>query len=777
MIKNNLPVILLKGLVLLPHAEARVELNNDITKKVIDLSKDNYDNLVLIVALNNTLEEAPDTNDLPSCAVMAKITSRIDLPSGNSRIVLSGITRVKVLNYVNYKGDKSVLEAEVVSFPKIHYNRVEETALLRKLLEELESYISQNPYISNSILGQIRDVEDLEILTDYVANFLPLSTDKKTILMLEANRITRARKLITEINIEKAIVALENKIELDLKEDLDQMQKEMILKEKIKIIKNELGEKDSKSEYVISVNEKLESGLYPSNIVKRVKTELSRFETMLDSNPESSTIRSYIDILLSIPFGIYSEQSPSLKEVEDSLNKSHYGLNEVKERILEYVAVKLNNSRVTSPVICLVGPPGVGKTTLAISIANALNKNYSKISLGGINDPSELLGHRKTYIGSEPGRIINALIKAEQMNPVILLDEVDKMAVDYKGDPSSVLLDLLDSNQSKTFTDNYVEEKINLSDVTFILTANDRNAIPLVLQDRLDIIEINSYLETEKEKIAFDYLIKNASVSSGLKNEDVKFTKDAVLTLINDYTRESGVRELDRIINRIIRKVITDCKLNDKKISGILIDKAEVTKYLGKAKYTKRELSNRKLIGYAKGLAYTPCGGEVLEIEVTSYEGKEEFITSGHLGETLKESISIALGYIKANKHKLNIKDDAFKKTLHINFREGGIPKEGPSAGTIITSTIISYLLKKEFPLNVSSSGEITLLGDVLPVGGLREKSLAAIKNGINKIYLSRENKNDIEQMPKEIKEKVEYVFVNNYIEIYNDIFKEKSKN
>lgn len=774
MSKSNLPVLLLKNLVLFPLGEARIELNNNITKDVMDISKKSFNSHVLVVTPLNYLEEVPDTNDLPKVGVVARIRSRIDLPNGNSRIVLVGLNRVRVLKYMYYPNKKDILESEIINFPSTVYNEVEEIALLRKLKEMLETYIQVNPMISNAVLNRIKGINDLDKLTDTICNFVNFNINKKIKLVVEANKISRARKLIDELNVEIAISRLENKIELNLRSDLDQMQKEMYLKEKIKVIKKELGSVDNKSIYIDKINEILNNRHIPIDIKERLKLEVNKYESTLDTSPEIGTIKSYIDYLVSIPFGKVTKDEKDLNKVSDSLNKTHYGLNEVKERILEYVAVETNKES-NNPVICLVGPPGVGKTTLAESIALSLNKKFVKISLGGLNDPAELLGHRKTYIGSEPGKIITSLVKSGVMNPVILLDEVDKMSKDYKGDPVNALLDILDSKQNKDFVDNYIEEKIDLSKVTWILTANDKSMIPLVLQDRLDIIELNSYLNYEKIRIAKDYLINNALIKNGV-DECITFSEEAILKLIEDYTKESGVRELDRLINRIIRKIVTKYKLDNKSLETTTVTPEMVKEYLGIEKYVNNDKISTERVGYVKGLAYTPYGGETLEIEVTGYKGKDAFLTSGHLGETLKESIMVSLGYIKSNMKLFNIADTEFNKTLHINFREGGIPKEGPSAGTIITTAILSFLLKKEVPTSISSSGEITLLGDVLPVGGLREKSLAAIKSGITKVYLSSKNKRDIEFLDKEIKDKIEFVFVNNYIEIYNDIFKGDDK-
>lgn len=773
-IKNNLPVILLKGLVLLPFGESRIELNNDITKKIIDISKLYHDNEILIVTPINDLEETPDTGDLPRIGVIAKITSRIDLPNGNTRIVLKGERRVKVLSYVNYSNEKDILESIVVTIKDEEYHEVEETALLRKLISELNRYISLNPLISNSIINQIKGIVDLDKLTDTISNFLTLNFEKKLSLMLDTSRISRAKRLITEINIELEILELENKIEQNLTHNLDEMQKEMILKEKIRAIKEELGELDTKTEYINKIKEEIESKNIPNHIQERIKRELQRYENMTDNSPEIGVITTYIDYLISIPFGIKTNDENNLITIEESLNKSHFGLTEVKKRIIEYIAVKTNNENASSPIICLVGPPGVGKTTLAKSIAESLNKNFVKISLGGINDPAELIGHKKTYIGSSPGKIINAIIKAKSENPVILLDEIDKLSRDYKGDPASVLLDLLDAGSNKEFTDAYIEEPIDLSKVTWIITANDASLIPYVLLDRLEIINIESYLNHEKIKIAENYLIPNAKEKNGLYNIDIP--SDTLEKIINDYTKESGVRELDRLINKIFRKVIVKEKLDKENSGNNIIDIKNIKEYLGEEKYLK-ETNTQERIGYMKGIAYTPYGGEVLEVEVTSYKGKTEFITSGCLGSVLEESIKVSLSYIKSNLKRFNLTMEDLSSTIHLNFREGSIPKDGPSAGILITTTILSYLLKSPVKKNISMTGEITLLGDIIPIGGLREKSMAAIKEGITTIYLSKKNKREVSLLDKEIKNKINFILVDNYIEIFKSIFERGDKN
>lgn len=771
MFKTNLPVILLKGLVVLPLSDARVELNNDITKKVIEISKLYHNNEVLVVTPINDLEVNPDTSDLPTIGVVCKITSKLDLPNGNTRIVLNGIRRVRILEFVNYSNEKDILESVIVNLNTDEYSEIEETALLRKLLSLLEEFISINPYISNSILNQIKGISDLEKLTDIIANFLPLNFEKKLNFSLDYSRRSRAKKLIKEINVEMSVINLENKIDLELKKDLDEMQKEMILKDKIKIIRKELGEKDSKSEYIDLINSKLNNELMPSHIKSRIKSELERFSITPEVSPEIAVIRSYIDYLVSIPFGVFTTDETNLSTIKSELDKKHFGLNKVKSRILEYIAVKLNNEHTTSPIICLVGPPGVGKTTFAESIANSLNKNFVKISLGGINDPAELIGHRKTYIGSSPGKIITSLIKSGSMNPVILLDEVDKLSKDYKGDPAGALLDLLDTNQNSSFTDNYIEESINLNNVTWILTANDVNLIPPVLQDRLEIIYLDAYLDYEKVLIVKNYLLNKVKEKNGIKDVNVSISDEVIYKIIDGYTKESGVRELERLLNKIIRKIITNSMLNNKPIKNIVVKSNDLVKYLSTVKYLPNMKSLSK-VGLTKALAVNSFGGCTLDIEVTSYDGDKDFIITGNLGEVLKESIRISLSYIKSNINKFNIDPSKLKKTIHLNFREGGVPKDGPSAGVMITTTIISHLLNKKVPTNISMTGEMTLLGDVLPVGGIREKSYIAIKNNINIIFLSCENKRNVVKLENVIKNKIKFIFVDNYMEIFDYIFK-----
>ncbi len=772
MVKTNLPVILLKSLALLPHQEVRIEVSNDISKKVIDISKLYHDDEVLIVCPIDMLEENPDTSDLPKIGVIGRVKSKIELPSGNSRVVISGIKRVKVYSYVNYSNEDDVLESIVSPIKLEETDEIEETALLRKLIEELDKYIKNNAFVSNSILSQIKGITDLDKITDIIASFLPLNLEKKINLMLDASPISRAKYLIKEINIEIAILSLEEKIEDKLKNGLDNAQREFILKEKIKLIKEELGEENNKDIEIDSFRKKLKYFKGNIKIKEKLEKEIRRYELTSEASPEASVIRNYIDTIFSLPFSKTTKDETDIKKIEERLDKNHYGLNEIKTRIIEYIEVEKINKLENAPIICLVGPPGVGKTTFASSVANSIGRKFTKISLGGMNDTSELIGHRKTYIGSNPGKIINALIKCKQSNPIILLDEVDKLSKDYRGDPASTLLDVLDKSSNNKFVDNYIEEEVDLSKVFFILTANDKNNIPSALYDRLEVIELSGYTDLEKTFIATKYLIPKIIKGYGKRNIDINISDNDILYIINKYTKESGVRELERIFSKLIRKIIIENKKNKKEKSKIKINKALINKHLGVEKHNE-EIQKEGKIGLVNGLAYTSVGGATIAIEVESFEGETKSIITGTLGDVMKESVDISLSYIKSHSKEFKIDLKSFEnKTFHINVRQGGIPKDGPSAGVTLTTAIISHMLKKEVNNNISMTGEITLLGDILPIGGLKEKGVAACRNNIDTVFIPSSNIKDLEELEKEIKDKINFIPVSNYKEIYNHLFK-----
>ena len=625
--KSNLPVILLKNLVLLPYQEIRVELKNEISKRVTEISKLYHDSEVLVVCPLDPLEESPDTSDLPKVGVVGKIKNIIELPNGNMRLLISGLYRVKIIDYVNYSNESEVLDAIISSLDAID-SEIEQIAYARKLRQELESYIDKNPFISNSILSELREDISLDKLTDLVGNFLTLNFDKKLTLMTEASPINRCRFLIKELAIESATLELEGNIDEKIKQNLDDTQREFILKEKLKIIKDELGEVLSREEDVINLREKIKNMNLPLKIQNKILKEIKRLDSTNEMSPDSSIIRNYIEYLMEIPWLKITKAEKDLTKIEKKLNSSHYALEEAKQRIIEYMAVKSISDNVNTPIICLIGPPGVGKTTFAESIARSLNRNFVKISLGGMSDSSELVGHRRAYIGSTPGKIITSLIKCGSMNPVFLLDEVDKLKKDYKGDPASTLLDILDTTQNKRFVDNYIDEEIDLSKILFVLTANDISSIPSALLDRLEIINLQGYSDQEKLLIAENHLVPNILKMHNLSKSLLKFETDTLNKIIVSYTSESGVRELERCINKIVRKVITSHIKSSRKIVGIRIRQTDLTNYLENEIIQNSKYTDIKESGVVKAVASNEYGGLSLNIEVSSFKGTGKYICS-----------------------------------------------------------------------------------------------------------------------------------------------------
>ena len=769
--RSELPVMLLKSFIILPNQEVKLELNNEVSKSVVSIAYQSTDQKILVVCPVDQKEENPDVSDLPEVGVISKIISKITLPNGNLRVTLKGLERVSVLEYKNNENQAEVLDSVVTSVVIPKFDEAEEEAIKRKLFELLNAYIESAPHVSNSILERLKKCPSLFSMTDMITSFLPLSIDKKLIYMQEINAMYRAKNLIKDINFEIQVIKLDEKLDESISKELEQTQKEYLLKEKLKEIKKELNEESLKEEDINEFTEKLNLLDIDEKIKAKINREITKYSLTSEASPEVSIIRNYIETMLSLPWNIYSKDETSLKKIREKLDKTHYALDCVKERILEYIAVKMRNPEIKSPIICLVGPPGVGKTTLAISIADSLKREFAKISVGGLNDVSELIGHRKTYVGANPGKIINSLIKCKTANPVILLDEVDKMVKDVKGDPASALLDILDANQNIMFEDNYIDEPFNLSKVFFILTANNEELIPDALRDRLEIIHLSGYTEFQKIDIANNYLLPKLYESHKITNE-IKINNEMLRIIINNYTKEAGVRDLDRALNKIIRKIITESFLNLEEIK-INLKKDDIKKYLGQKLFEVTPQKKTVSAGVVNGLAYTNSGGSVMPIEASMYDGNGKFTYTGMLGDSLKESIEVALSYIKTNSDKFEINDNYFtKKDIHIHFLEGGIKKDGPSAGVGIITSLISLFTKTKVSKDIAMTGEISLKGDVLKVGGLKEKLIGAYNGNIKKVIIPESNIADVEELDKRIKDKLEIITVNSYQEIYNLLFK-----
>ncbi len=764
MTQTNLPILYLRDVVLLPFNDIRLEFSNDIDKKILNIAESNYDGYVLLINLNDPLEEEPDYNTLPDIGILGKIKSKIDLPNGITRVVMTGIDRVEIVSINN---NDDFLSAFVISTKEYDYNEVEASALRRVLYRKLDEYIDISPYMSNTVIGRITEVKNISKLSDIIVSELPLEYNEVLKYVSITNPMNRIREITLDLSKEIETVRLENEIEDNLKVKLEEEQKEYMLREKIKLIKEELGEVDLKDADIDKIRNKMNSLDLPESIIKRLNEEIDRYSLTSSASPEVTTIRTYIDWLLCLPWNKLSKDNTDVKKITEVLNNSHFGLESVKKRIIEYIAVKKKTNTSNSPIICLVGPPGVGKTSLASSIAKALNKDFVKISLGGINDEAEILGHRRTYVGASPGKIIQQMKKANTSNPVFLIDEIDKLTKDYKGDPASALLEILDKEQNDKFCDNYIEEEFDLSNVMFILTANNIGGIPAPLLDRLEIIELSSYTIYEKLNIAKYHLIPDLLNEYKVKN--IKFTDSAIQKIITYYTKEAGARDLYRQIDSIIRKAI----INNDKSSKIVIDNGDVEAYLGATKYNITINDTNTKTGIVNGLAYTMYGGNILKVTCTLYPGKGNVTLTGALGDVIKESIYIALSYIKANNTMFKIDYKIFEEVdFHFHIEEGSIPKDGPSAGVTIVTAILSLLKNKIIPNNVSMTGEITLRGKILPVGGLKEKLIAATTNGIDTVYLPLESSKEFSLLPSEVRDNLNIILVEDYEDVYKSLFK-----
>ena len=764
MVETNLPILFLRDMVLLPYNELRIEISKENEKRILEISERRHDNHVLFVNLIDSLEEKPNIRKLSKIGILGKIKSKIELSNGIIRIVVVGIDRVEVLNYI--ENDDNTYEAFVIPTKAYDYNELESNALKRILIKDLNNYIEISSYISNNVLGRISGVSSIGRLTDIIVDELPFDYLSKIKYVEMSNPMNRIKLIIEDLNKEMETVKLENILEENLKEKLDEEQKNYILREKIRLIKEEINEVDIKDSEVVKLRKKINELSLPDRIRDRLEDEITRYEFTPSTSPEISIVRNYIDWLISLPWKKSTRDNNDIEDIRNKLNDTHSGLYDVKERIVEYIAINKRNKDSKAPILCLIGAPGTGKTSMAKSIAKAVNRKFVKISVGGVHDEGEIVGHRRTYMGASPGKIIQGLKKVGVNNPVFLIDEIDKLTSDYKGDPGSALLEVLDREQNHIFQDNYIEEEFDLSNVMFILTGNDESSIPSALKDRLEIIHLSGYTLLEKEEMVNNYIIPR--VKNEYNFDNIKFSKNSIKDIIMYYTQETGVRELERCIDKIFRKVIIDSEIN--KINEYVID--DVTDYLGNYKYKYLFNDKASEIGVVNTLGYTPYGGCLLKTTSVMYSGVGNINLSGSLGDVIKESAYVAMAYIKANNYILDIDNDVFKNNdFHIHFEAGGIFKDGPSAGVSMITSLISLIKKKPIDSSVSMTGEITLRGKILPVGGVKEKILVAINNNIKTIYVPSDNKADVKELPRDIIKGIKIKYINNYLELYNDLF------
>ncbi len=766
--KNTLPVLLLKNLLLLPNQEVKLELNNELSKNVVLLSTDTYHNELVVVSPKDQIEEIPEVSDLPKIAVVAKVKSSLELPNGNLRVTLRGLFRAEIKNYTNNTTIEDILECKYKKLEIPKFDEIEAAALKRKLHSFVHEYVKNGRGISNSIINVIKDVKDLNKLTDLIAAFLPISFLRKLEYVEEINPVVRGMHLTEDLHLELEVIKLDQKLDQKLQNGLEESQKEFILKEKLKEIQEELGGYNTKEKEVSFYYEQLEQlKITDSKIVEKIKNEIKKFAYMSEASPEVSNVRNYLDWMFSLPWNTYSDDEMDLKIIEKNLDKSHYGMSKAKAKVLEYIAAKRRNPEVDSPILCFVGPAGVGKTTFAKSIANSLNKEFYKISVGGLNDSSILNGHRRTYIGSNPGKIIEGLKRCGTSNPLILIDEVDKMVKDYKGDPASTLLDILDKSQNKTFIDNYIEETFDLSHVTFILTANYETEIPYELYDRLEVIELSSYTLFEKLEIAKKYLLPIIYKEHNITSKNIKFSDVVLKEIIHYYTNEAGVRELQRVLVSIVRKLIVLERLENVKVTHEL-----VLELLGPEEHKNNLLIPKEVIGTCNALAVNNTGGLVMPIESVFYEGKGNVKITGRVEQVMDESVQVAISYLIANKDTFKINDYYFKtKDIHIHMLDAAIKKDGPSAGVAITTALLSLVSNHPISSDIAMTGEITLNGFVRKIGGLKEKLIGAYHDGMKKVFIPKSNHNDLVNVPNEVLNKLEIIEVENYEEIYKGLF------
>ncbi len=751
---HELPMIATRGIIALPHNEMKLDVGREQSVKALQEAMEHHQGYIFLASQKNPLAENPEIDEIYTHGGLGRISAKASAPGGAIRVNIEVVARAKRVSLLR---DDEYLHVQVEVLEDTHENNDEEFALLRQVLNTLDRYLSVSTRPAQMLMDILSHGHTATELTDLIAYHLPIPLERKQ-EYLEATGINeRLYMVLKDLYHEVELARIEARIESEVKTAFEESQREYYLREKMRVIREELGDKNSKDKESEDLKLRVEELNAPVFIKEKLFEELKRYEMMPQSSPESAVIRTYIDWVLAIPWGVYSQDNFDMKQAKTMLDAQHYGLEKVKERILEFLAVKKLTGGTKGDILCLVGPPGVGKTSLVQSIADSMNKPYVKIALGGVRDESEIRGHRRTYLGSMPGKFVQALKKAHVMNPVLLLDEIDKMSADFKGDPTSALLEVLDPEQNSQFNDHYIEENVDLSNVFFIATANYYEGIPAPLMDRMEIIELGSYTEDEKFEIAKRHLLPKELKAHGLNKKQVTINKAAMYKIIREYTREAGVRSLERQIATICRKVAA-LVLTDNEIV-VKVDAKNLSDYLGKIKYHYSNAERKDQVGVVTGLAYTAFGGDILPVEVAYYPGRESVVLTGQLGDVMKESAQTAMSYVKAKASVFGINPEVFEKnTIHIHVPEGAVPKDGPSAGITMATAIISALTNQKVRKDVGMTGEITLRGNVLPIGGLKEKSMAANRSGLKTIIIPQENERDIDDIPEVVRKQLEII-------------------
>lgn len=760
-IKKNVPLLPLRGLLVYPTMVLHLDVGREKSVQALEQAMMN-DHMIFLATQREISIDEPGEEEIFKVGTYTKIKQMLKLPNGTIRVLVEGLNRAQIESYVELEDYTSV---DIKELAEEELKDAEAEALMRTLLDHFDQYIKISKKISAETYATVTDIEEPGRMADIVASHLPLKLKDKQEVLETVDVKKRLNRVISLIHNEKEVLEIEKKIGQRVKRSMERTQKEYYLREQMKAIQKELGDKEGKTGEVSSLMSKIEESSMPDSVRETALKELNRYEKIPSSSAESSVIRNYIDWLIGLPWGIYTEDRLDLKIASEILDDEHHGLEKVKERVLEYLAVQKLTNSLKGPILCLAGPPGVGKTSLAKSIAKSLDRKFIRISLGGVRDESEIRGHRRTYVGAMPGRIIRGMSKAGTMNPVFLLDEIDKMSSDFRGDPSSAMLEVLDPEQNHNFSDHYIEETFDLSQVLFIATANNLATIPGPLRDRMEIITIAGYTEVEKAEIVKDHLLPKQLKEHGLKKGNLQLRETAIYDTIRYYTREAGVRGLERQLAAICRKAARAIVAEDRK--RITVTEKNLSEFLGKRLYRYGQAETTDQVGVVTGLAYTTVGGDTLSIEVSLSPGKGKLLLTGKLGDVMRESAQAAFSYIRSKADELNI-DPHFneKHDIHIHVPEGAVPKDGPSAGITIATALVSALTGRPVSKEVGMTGEITLRGRVLPIGGLKEKALGAHRAGLKTIILPKDNEKDIDDIPESVREGLTFIPVSHLDEV-----------